>query len=273
MPYDEYGQGYGEQTEYKLEQFARIARHHLTIAGFAIRNQTWLDGSFHYWDLTAGAGSSSAIDRGSPLIHLDLVSHLRESAKFLIPVRARLVEIDRAAAEHLARQIRTSLAGSPVKDYGARIFCADHNRVVRDWIVEAGRKRSRGLWTGLIYVDPNGSEPPFDLLKEINDCWLYTRMDMLIYLAAANIKRVRLAFDRDDLVTKLDSVGKKHWLVAHVGGKHQWSFLLGTNYARMGDWKRIGLFDVKSKEGQAVLRKLNYTADEIKAFDQIGLWK
>ena len=60
----------------------------------------------------------------------------------------------------------------------------------------------------------------------------------------------------------MDIVGKKQWLIREPIGKHQWTFMLGTNWKKFPEWKKEGFYRIDTEEGQRVFRRLNWTAGE-----------
>jgi len=88
---------------------------------------------------------------------------------------------------------------------------------------------------------------------------------VLFNFSAANIKRTlkcSLTKENRNLRELFSVVNKTHWLIREPYYKHQWSFLLGTNWASFPAYKSIGLYSIDSKEGQEILEKLIYTKEE-----------
>jgi len=63
------------------------------------------------------------------------------------------------------------------------------------------------------------------------------------------------------------SIDKRVWLVRQCSGRHQWTFLLGTNWDSFPEFHNHGFFKADSPVGQQVLEQLDNTATELKKND------
>ena len=84
------------------------------------------------------------------------------------------------------------------------------------------------------------------------------RMEILIHLSAATIKRVK-KYQGLCLQDYLELIPKRYWLVREPVDQHQWTFVLGSNTNNFKSWKGIGLWRVDSERGRKVFNRLNET--------------
>jgi hypothetical protein len=94
-----------------------------------------------------------------------------------------------------------------------------------------------------------------------------SRMDVLIRCPSTTIKRVRSAFPErynQTLEESLQEINKEFWLIRRPNrrDRFQWTFLFGTNWEDVKNWKKLGLFRVDSADGQAILKEASYTRTE-----------
>ena len=124
---------------------------------------------------------------------------------------------------------------------------------------------------GLLYADPSGVAPPFNLLAAFASH--YKRIDLLIYLSATNLKRKRAAQNGSTptLIDELSNIDKDQWIIREPHGQHQWSFLLGSNWLNYPTYESEGFHRVSSATGQCILHRLNYTENERQQYEQLKL--
>ncbi len=238
----------GEHTKEKQRIFAGLVRWHLGMCTGIYRRYPALP--YLYVDMNAADGT------GSPSIFLDAAQHVT------FPWRAIFIEMDAEAV-----QILTATCEHP----DATCFHDDHT-VLLPQICD----RLRGLRYGLIYHDPYGI-PSFDTLRDVSARDATERIDILIRCPATVIKRARGAFGifgkhKYTLTQHLDSIRKKHWLIQAPQGSLQWTFLLGTNYESMKEWRKEHLYRIDTYEGQSILDRLAKTANERQNDGQLPLF-
>jgi hypothetical protein len=249
----ENGVGYGEHTALKQEHFEKILRLHMNITTSVQRNwrHSWYGPdleTYHYFDINAGAGNDPTGLIGSPLIFL------RQAALLNLQYKAVLIEQELVNVQSLLRLVGT--------DKNVTIEYGDHHVCLPRYFVN-GRKRF-----GLVYADPSGTVPPFELLGQMSRQNIYQRLDICIYLHATNIKRIRNQSSgngKQSLAEFMAMIDKKHWIIRKPVGKEQWTFLIGSNWVDYPDWTREGFYKWKSPIGIEILDRLTYTADELDA--------
>lgn len=234
----------GKETPYKQDDFRELLNHHINVC-FPIINKSWTTGFYHYFDMFAGPGILDNGIKGSPVIFQETI------AQYLLDYQADIVEQDKAIFEQLQLHKKSSQV---------RLYLSDSKNIYRNFLITKNSKQY-----GLLYLDPDMSEDGFDLSFEIAEKFsiYYPRLDILFYISANNIKRIRSAKGTQTLIQRLAPIKKSDWIIRTLRDKFQYTFLIGTNYPKPFCWKKRGFYDVKSKEGQAILEKANYTIDEI----------
>lgn len=234
------GQGYGPQTARKQEDFRGLIRLHLEICqGIFTRNLS--NHHYHYIDANAGSGQYEG-HTGSPLIFLE------EIKKRSMLFDAYFLEINPSNCSALRSLVRT--------EPNVQVIEGDHHETLPNVALRPPPS------LGLIYCDPNGTAPPFDILANLSQKPAYQKMDVLMYLSASNIKRVSNAFSRRRLKDLMAPIAKKHWLVRTPADKHEWTFILGTNWTKFPAWHRAGFYGLDSEQGNTILEYLHCTKKE-----------
>lgn len=245
------GIGFGEHTALKQEHFEKLIRLHLNVTARVQRNcreKRWQGvdlNTYYYFDINAGAGNDPTGLVGSPVIFL------KQAA--LRGTRYQAILIEREPVNY--RQL-----SSVIRDANVVIECGDHNDVLPRYFVK-GLKRF-----GLVYTDPSGDIPPFELLAAMSRQPIYKMLDICIYVHATNIKRIRrssLTNEQRCLRDFIDSIDKKEWIVREPIGREQWSFLIGSNWINFPDWQKEGFHSYRSARGKEIFDLLTYTAGEI----------
>ncbi len=147
-----------------------------------------------------------------------------------------------------------------IRDANVSIEFGDHNDILPNHFVNASQR------FGLVYTDPSGTIPPFDLLSKMSRQPIYKRLDICIYVHATNIKRIRRSSKTNEqrcLRDFIEGINKKEWIVREPVGKEQWSFLIGSNWINFPDWQSEGFHSYKSAKGKEIFDLLTYTAEEI----------
>ncbi len=235
--------GYSEYTPVKQKHFEGIVDMHIRITKSIIERHTWAHPVYHYFDINAGPGIYERI-KGSPLIFLELAK------KHCLDYRAVLIESNEQYYQDLLRRTK--------KYQDCEVLSGDHNDVMQQRFFS---KKHPSIF-GILYNDPTGQQPSFDLLSDASKC--YPKLDLLIYCPATNIKRV--AHSKKTAETLLDGlakIDKKVWIVRKPMGNQQWSFLIGSNWIDFPAWEKEGFHNIQSERGQEILAELNYTKKEL----------
>jgi hypothetical protein len=240
------GIGYSQHTPTKHDHYRMLLEIQIPIVGHILRRHTWAWNGYLHFDITAGNGGSPD-EPGSPAIFKQVITAAA------LPYHAIFIEREPCNAETL----QSVLSGN---DH-VTIECGDHAGVLPRYIQNCPVDFAAHKIYGSLFVDPTGSEPPWSLLRDFGAT--YNKIDIVIYLSATNIKRIRKSLDiQQDLLDSIRQIPKKHWLVREHCGRHQWTFLLGTNWADYPDWQAGGFYKMKSPAGERIIQELNYTNEE-----------
>ncbi len=214
-----------------------------------------------YIDMNAGCGYNYEVNCiGSPLMFASLRSG------FGFDIDAYFLESDPASVHSL----RSALPGADGK---FEIVHCDSNEGIFDIIQQKDKSY------GLIYHDPNGV-PSFDALGKLSQLTKCHFVDFLIRLSGTNYKRVRRGLNEygkknniPELISKYPTleeqprmIKKKEWLIRNIidPDPQQWTFLFGTNWTNYPAWEKHGFYKISSPTGSSILRRVNYTIDELK---------
>jgi three-Cys-motif partner protein len=212
----------------------------------------WANPAYHYFDLNAGPGIDTASRHGSPMVFLDLIEH------YQMNYRAVLFERDKKNSADLIANVGEK----------AEVVTGDHIETFPSYFNKAQKNTF-----GLVYSDPSGNVPPFELLADWSSYPSYARTDVLIYVSSANVKRA-LKSPKAQLESRLDElihlINKRFWIVREPQNKHQWTFLIGTNWIDFPAFERIGFHKTTSEKGKEIMYRLNTTNEERKLW-QNGL--
>lgn len=250
MPY-EGSAGHGPETARKQERFTKLLRVHLAATYAVIDRNSWAQRAYHFIDLTAGPGEVAGIE-GSPLIFI------REAARLERPYWGWFCEQDDQSAAELQQRL---LDEGPIGER-AQVFAYDNALAVpeiAEWL-----RSVNGAPFGLIYADPNGTWVPVTVIAEL--VREFPRLDVLLNVSAANYKR----FEHCDLVKgpplfeHLDQIGKRYRFLSTPRHRHQWTFILLTNWSGFKEIEKIGLYDERTDRGEAVRNDLEFTTEERK---------
>ncbi len=211
----------------------------------------WRNRRYVFIDTTAGAGYNQDVDEdGSPVIFQKCIDahDLNYRAYFIDELYGN-----------------TDALHELFDDERVEIFTGDHRDIVPDIL-----DTLRGDELGIVYMDKNGI-PDFDLLADISK--RHKKLDILVRCPATSIKRNRIAGNCKSLVSYLATIQKECKIVRAPlpSDKFQWVFFVFTNYAHC-DWKKERFYLIESTNGKEILRRLNYTNEEIECIEQQKLF-
>jgi hypothetical protein len=244
----ENGVGYGQHTQQKQADFRYLVGCHLLVFGCmvakAARNgKVWPPPEYWYFDINAGMGCCPGDgEPGSPVIFA------QEACDKGVPVRSMLYELEPSNC--------AALASCMTQFGGVHIHQGDHRETLLPSVPDVDRPR-----LGLLYCDPSGTYPPFDLLAEFASNKLTERIDLLVYLNATNIKRVHSVHGEKGykrLDEALSSIPKEAWVIRESAGHEQWTFAFGSRWDGIKRLRLPGFHPIGSPEGQAILHKLTF---------------
>lgn len=264
MPIDNLGQGIGDGTGRKIQDFEDYHRFHLEIVGRVLgksRSYEWATCPIYFYiDLTAGGGEAMG-KSGSPVIAIR--NALAAGREF----RSYLCERNPVAAYHLGEAL-DSLGGEAAAR--TRLFWMDHQESVAEIIemIEAERRGARAF--GLVYADPNGTKMDEEIDTICRLAKAFPKLDALIHLSATTIKRCRTVFGYPSLVERLATIGKANLLVREPCTHHQWTFCFLTDFPDFPAWENRGFYDSRSPAGAALLERLNLPDNERRARNERG---
>jgi len=114
---------------------------------------------------------------------------------------------------------------------------------------------------GYVYADPNDAKLPINMLTDMFSRKPFNRIDLIVNIAAASIKRMIHNENYDDIAldSLLKQINKKTWLVREPHAKHQWSLIVGTNWAGAPEWKKEGFYRLDTDKGAKVWKVLSKT--------------
>lgn len=240
--------GYGACTAEKQADFRYLVGYHTEVVKrmyekASAAGKVWPPPEYWYFDITAGSGRHPETgEPGSPLIFAEeALAHGTNAVMFLHEQNSGNCDA-----------LRSEFSRVPVQ---ATIYHGDHHETLLPSIpTDPDRAR-----LGLLYCDTNATYPPFDLLAEFAGQRLTKSIDVLIYASATTIKRCCGAFPEKGFLPlreALSAIPKAVWLVRKQSGRHQWTFLLGTNWVAQRSLAKRDFWRVDSPEGEAILRLL-----------------
>lgn len=248
--------GLSNETLIKQEHFREIVRTHLMICnGIFKRNYDWSEnGNYFYYDLNSGPGCYEGIT-GSPMIFLK-EARIYRNIKF----HCFLFEENVSNAAELEANIESM---NLPDNFKINVIIKDSEIYLNKYMIY-----TKNCKFGMVYSDQNGRIPPFDTLSQFSYHKSNSRIDIVVNMSATNIKRVRgssKCCENRNLNDYLRSIRKQAWLVRENHGKHQWTFLIGSNWKKFPEFKNIGFWNIQSREGNEIFSNLNSTAREKKS--------
>lgn len=248
--------GYRTSKNTKLKQihFKNTLLAHAKITRGIFKRNEWANPIYHFFDLNAGPGRNPENNEpGSPIIFVDVMEELG------IRFDATFFEIEAKNHCALKQNINSINIGNINK-----ISCIneDHSTSFEKYCQFIYSKKAN---YGLIYSDQSGQCPPFDLFKNLSLNKSFKYIDFLIYVSATNIKRIRRSKDENlTLCDMISGINKKHWIIRTPVDRHQWTFLIGTNWNAFPEFKTLGFHNIDSPVGREIIERCNLTDGERK---------
>lgn len=233
-------------TTTKDDHFKQILNTHIKISKACINKHQWAGRNYYYYDLNAGMGVDKEGRIGSPLLFQ------RTADKYQLQYIAKYFEIKPKYCDILKQYVDND-----------SVICGDHHITFPQFFGLNGKTNY-----GLVYSDESGHIPPFELIAECFSHSGFSMVDLLIYVSSANLKRALKAHNNHKrLIDYINIINKKVWIVREPQAKHQWTFLLGTNWTNYPAFEKLGFYNINSTEGINIMYKLNYTNKERKIHD------
>lgn len=220
----------------------------LVVTQTVLKNHSYWRQTYRYIDLTSGKGMSPGKKNiGSPLVFLQQA----ESPRFQKAYQADFIEQNENNLQELKTNIRHLCTNNGLSCEQINYHLGSYEQILPRLLGHVNEKE-----LGLIFVDPSGDLPDFDVLKQAS--MNRPRMEMLIYLPSTNIKRV-YQYTGKLLSDYMKDLGKKYWLIRKPvpWDSHKWTFLLGSNAPIFKEYKKIDFFPIASEEAQQFFPKLN----------------
>ena len=233
-----------EETPNKQRDFRKIIRHHLNVVRHIRDKHSWAKKMpYLYIDAFAGPGRYCGIV-GSPIIFLE------EVVQSGIPFRAIAIEIDPDRAEQLRRYSEglIEVVNGCNLDY-LQQFQFHNNQF------------------GLVYCDPPGAKDstiPLSFRMMSHVAARANKVDVMVNIAPASHKRTIQLAGYQSIDDMKREINKRQWAIRDMRGKHQWTFLIGTNWVKWADWNSAGFYDCNSEAGGVLFDQANLTKDQFK---------
>jgi hypothetical protein len=274
--------GYSDNTAVKQQHLAALMGVVFPAIRGIMRKHTWaLQDYATYVDCTAGPGFYPDLDLpGSPVLALEAAE------KAQLPLRALLFEERLETYDRLVGHLHEFWPGfvwertaDGYGDHGILLDGAapgairvtteqrDYNQTIARWVDD--ERRAQGDWPdkkhrfGMLYLDENGKAPPLTMLQDVSTNVLH--LDLVLHLATTTLKR-RGQSPVDPWPFRLRDVmriiGKKHWVIREPYGKHNWSFLVGTQWANFPELRKIGFYRAETAEGLELIEFMDRTRKE-----------
>jgi hypothetical protein len=183
---------------------------------------------------------------------------IAESEKVQISYRGDFIEVNKNNYQELEEAVKSHSRLNNWQEMETKVYL--HNHKYEQVIPELFPSRD-DKELGLVFIDPSGNKPNLETLKYITQ--MRPKMELLLYLAATNIKR-EFGYTNRYLSDYMREIGKEYWLIKKPikGDKFQWTFLLGSNSDIFKDYKKIDFLRLNSAEAQKFFPILELTAKQ-----------
>jgi len=250
-----------EETEAKEYDFTGLERMHVNICKSPRILGRPGQLPYLFADLHGGPGMLERNGRqfhGSPLIAVEAL----ERSGF--PYQTVHFEKDPETAARLKDQL-----ASQIRSGRTFVIPGPHETGMSAWLAANGRQPYR---YGLIYSDPIKDPIP---VETFNAAARYLpRVDLLAYVIANDqYKRANGGGAlRGRVADDIAAINKKHVLIRKESARHQFTFILWTNWTQFPPWTARGFHSITSPAGKAILDRITYTRAELAERYNTPLW-
>lgn len=248
--------GVSKFTHEKASVFSGMMDIHTTIVK-GILGRGKCEPFYHYIDLNAGPGVYLD-DQNRPVVGSPITARLYLISK-KIPYKMYLIDKDPLVYKQLERHMASAYIPKGSKHF---LYSQDCNAITPSIRFQ----ESHPVCHGMVYADPSGQIPPFNLFRSLSYIRQYSRIDFMMTYAATSHKRqikAKACSATERLPGLLSKIKKKFWLIREPTGKHQWTFLIGTNWADFPRWNKKGFYGITTKRGQKIYRTIWMTKSEL----------
>lgn len=257
-----YKVGCSKDTPQKLDDFEYLMRRLLAITANVVKGTPFARQEIIVVDWNAGPGRYPGPAR--EILECTALHTARLAQRSEVPVHLMAVEGNEDSANSLELELQQW--HSP--KFTFRILRDDNSAVVGDVesYLKPGREHHRAY--GVQIFDPNG-RPQETVLSQIQYHSLVADLDVLAHYSTAFIKWFR-SVGKTRAGTRLLSEylyelhNKQQWSIQKPrGGHRQAGWFLGSDWKGLvGTMRRLDMFDINSKEGQAQFDELERTKKE-----------
>lgn len=246
------------ETATKQENFSGILDILMPVAKKSMMG--WANPYFWIYDLNA-ARSFYEDDDGN-LIKGSAVRGIEAARRHDLNYQAILCELMSDNADDLKRYFSD--------DKRVTVLTGDNEKTLPQQLPHRNHEQRFGY----VYVDPNDARLPIDMLAEMFSRRPFKRVDLIVNIAAASLKRMINHEDYDDIAldSLLDRVDKKTWLVREPHTRHQWSLLIGTNWAEAPEWRNAGFHRMDTDKGKRIWQQLSKTKKQAQEEMQLSIF-
>lgn len=248
--------GVSDFTQEKQNIFSGLMTMHVAIVKGILSRWRKISPFYYYVDMTAGPGVYKDEDGraivGSPVIARMALTDAN------VKYRMYLVERDSSVFDTL----KSWFSEEAIPRASEQYLCFGD----AEELVPAIRFADQYKHYGLVYADTTAQIPPFETFRRLGQSRQYDNMDFIMTYAAASHKRQiksSLCKTEERLPELLGRINKKFWLIREPYGKHQWTFLIGTNWADFPRWNKRGFYGITNKRGNEIYRKIWLTNAEM----------
>lgn len=241
--------GCSDHSLFKQDMFRNFMVMHSSICKEIAAKHRWGQWEYLYIDLFAGPGylPNKVEVAGSPVVAFNALQGK-------VPFRMIAFEEDPVVASLLSERVS-----------GVSI----HHGRYQDIMIPALSSLQARKRCGLVYGDPNELSPKdtslIDACAALKKLPVTSFLDILLHIPATTFKRVRGTNryrDAPHLTDELKRIGKRFIKVSRPDDRHQWTFILLTNFDHPKFGLSMGWHDSNSDRGRFILDKITLTARE-----------